>query len=200
MREHGKCHPCLGHRREFRDSIGVYQSRQACGRPVPGPFICFHLPGEKLLEGQVIQLEDGTAAYIHQVTIQKGEVSWHVPVQSGAWQPSLRLPPWLHTPEDGWYCSLCRVFLLRGWPACAAGGWQRGLHTPHTQRWAMVGTPSGKEEAELAGARRSTQALSSRRHSLAYPRAALHAFPGADHTSNCLCHKMAASLKHWHRL
>ena len=30
-------------------------------------------PGEKLLEGQVIQLEDGTTAYIHQVTIQKGE-------------------------------------------------------------------------------------------------------------------------------
>uniref|UniRef100_A0A2I3SWZ8 Zinc finger protein 76 n=1 Tax=Pan troglodytes TaxID=9598 RepID=A0A2I3SWZ8_PANTR len=31
------------------------------------------LTGEKLLEGQVIQLEDGTTAYIHQVTVQKGE-------------------------------------------------------------------------------------------------------------------------------
>lgn len=29
--------------------------------------------GEKLMEGQVIELEDGTTAYIHQVTVQKGE-------------------------------------------------------------------------------------------------------------------------------
>lgn len=29
--------------------------------------------GEKLIEGQVIELEDGTTAYIHQVTVQKGE-------------------------------------------------------------------------------------------------------------------------------
>ncbi|XP_061869819.1 zinc finger protein 76 isoform X3 [Colius striatus] len=28
-------------------------------------------PGEKLFEGQVINLEDGTTAYIHQVTVQK---------------------------------------------------------------------------------------------------------------------------------
>ncbi|EDL96912.1 rCG60573 [Rattus norvegicus] len=32
--------------------------------------------GEKLLEGQVIQLEDGTTAYIHQVTIQKESFSF----------------------------------------------------------------------------------------------------------------------------
>lgn len=31
------------------------------------------VPGEKLIEGQVIELEDGTTAYIHQVTVQKGE-------------------------------------------------------------------------------------------------------------------------------
>lgn len=29
--------------------------------------------GERLIEGQVIELEDGTTAYIHQVTVQKGE-------------------------------------------------------------------------------------------------------------------------------
>ena len=29
--------------------------------------------GEKLIEGQVIELEDGTTAHIHQVTVQKGE-------------------------------------------------------------------------------------------------------------------------------
>lgn len=114
MGEHGKCHPCLGHRHEFRDSIGVYQSRQACGRPASGlaHFSASTSPGEKLLEGQVIQLEDGTTAYIHQVTIQKGEASWHVPVQREAWQPTLRHPPWLQTPDDGWCCSLYRVFLL----------------------------------------------------------------------------------------
>lgn len=28
--------------------------------------------GEKLIEGQVIELEDGSTAYIHQVTVQKG--------------------------------------------------------------------------------------------------------------------------------
>ncbi|XP_057554650.1 zinc finger protein 76 isoform X7 [Hippopotamus amphibius kiboko] len=33
-------------------------------------------PGEKLLEGQVIQLEDGTTAYIHQVTVQKEPLSF----------------------------------------------------------------------------------------------------------------------------
>lgn len=31
------------------------------------------LPDAKLIEGQVIELEDGTTAYIHQVTVQKGE-------------------------------------------------------------------------------------------------------------------------------
>uniref|UniRef100_A0A2I3HGT5 C2H2-type domain-containing protein n=1 Tax=Nomascus leucogenys TaxID=61853 RepID=A0A2I3HGT5_NOMLE len=37
-----------------------------------GPFLSISiLTGEKLLEGQVIQLEDGTTAYIHQVTVQK---------------------------------------------------------------------------------------------------------------------------------
>lgn len=40
----------------------------------PGPLsFIFTSTGEKLLEGQVIQLEDGTTAYIHQVTVQKGE-------------------------------------------------------------------------------------------------------------------------------
>ncbi|XP_061869818.1 zinc finger protein 76 isoform X2 [Colius striatus] len=32
-------------------------------------------PGEKLFEGQVINLEDGTTAYIHQVTVQKAVTS-----------------------------------------------------------------------------------------------------------------------------
>lgn len=31
------------------------------------------VPDAKLIEGQVIELEDGTTAYIHQVTVQKGE-------------------------------------------------------------------------------------------------------------------------------
>ncbi|CAO2608802.1 Zinc finger protein 76 [Lemmus lemmus] len=71
MREHGKCNPC--HRHEFRDSVGIYQSRQACGRPASGlaHFSASASPGEKLLEGQVIQLEEGTTAYIHQVMVQK---------------------------------------------------------------------------------------------------------------------------------
>ncbi|XP_071674034.1 zinc finger protein 76 isoform X3 [Patagioenas fasciata] len=33
-------------------------------------------PGEKLIEGQVIELEDGTTAYIHQVTVQKESVAF----------------------------------------------------------------------------------------------------------------------------
>lgn len=32
-----------------------------------------------MLEGQVIQLEDGTTAYIHQVTVQKGESTARYP-------------------------------------------------------------------------------------------------------------------------
>ncbi|NWZ86457.1 ZNF76 protein, partial [Poecile atricapillus] len=34
------------------------------------------VPGEKLIEGQVIELEDGTTAYIHQVTVQKEAVAF----------------------------------------------------------------------------------------------------------------------------
>ncbi|NXS61312.1 ZNF76 protein, partial [Brachypteracias leptosomus] len=34
------------------------------------------VPGEKLIEGQVIELEDGTTAYIHQVTVQKEPVAF----------------------------------------------------------------------------------------------------------------------------
>ncbi|NXE40250.1 ZNF76 protein, partial [Ptilorrhoa leucosticta] len=34
------------------------------------------VPGEKLIEGQVIELEDGTTAYIHQVTVQKESVAF----------------------------------------------------------------------------------------------------------------------------
>lgn len=48
-------------------------------------------PGEKLLEGQVIQLEDGTTAYIHQVTIQKGEVPQHTPCAGGSGSPHKRV-------------------------------------------------------------------------------------------------------------
>eukprot|EP00070_Physeter_catodon_P028046 XP_028334940.1 zinc finger protein 76 isoform X6 [Physeter catodon] len=43
----------------------------------PGPLLSiFTSTGEKLLEGQVIQLEDGTTAYIHQVTVQKEPLSF----------------------------------------------------------------------------------------------------------------------------
>ncbi|NXX28181.1 ZNF76 protein, partial [Nicator chloris] len=34
------------------------------------------VPGEKLIEGQVVELEDGTTAYIHQVTVQKEAVAF----------------------------------------------------------------------------------------------------------------------------
>ncbi|NWW70770.1 ZNF76 protein, partial [Climacteris rufus] len=34
------------------------------------------IPGEKLIEGQVIELEDGTTAYIHQVTVEKESVAF----------------------------------------------------------------------------------------------------------------------------
>ncbi|DAA16658.1 TPA: zinc finger protein 76 (expressed in testis)-like, partial [Bos taurus] len=40
-------------------------------------FLCMRISqGDKLLEGQVIQLEDGTTAYIHQVTVQKEPLSF----------------------------------------------------------------------------------------------------------------------------
>ncbi|XP_029099519.1 zinc finger protein 76 isoform X4 [Monodon monoceros] len=43
----------------------------------PGPLLSISTStGEKLLEGQVIQLEDGTTAYIHQVTVQKEPLSF----------------------------------------------------------------------------------------------------------------------------
>lgn len=43
----------------------------------PGPLLSISAPaGDKLLEGQVIQLEDGTTAYIHQVTVQKEPLSF----------------------------------------------------------------------------------------------------------------------------
>uniref|UniRef100_A0A8C5JP75 Transcription factor IIIA n=1 Tax=Junco hyemalis TaxID=40217 RepID=A0A8C5JP75_JUNHY len=41
----------------------------------PNP-LCTKSLGEKLIEGQVIELEDGTTAYIHQVTVQKEAVAF----------------------------------------------------------------------------------------------------------------------------
>lgn len=60
----------------------------------PGPLLSISAPaGDKLLEGQVIQLEDGTTAYIHQVTVQKGEGIPGRPCHmSEARQPPLKEP------------------------------------------------------------------------------------------------------------
>lgn len=47
---------------------------QPSSGPGAGPLLSISAStGDKLLEGQVIQLEDGTTAYIHQVAVQKGE-------------------------------------------------------------------------------------------------------------------------------
>uniref|UniRef100_A0A673SXF1 IRF4-binding protein n=1 Tax=Suricata suricatta TaxID=37032 RepID=A0A673SXF1_SURSU len=57
------------------------------------------LSGEKLLEGQVIQLEDGTTAYIHQVTVQKEPLSFEdgqpVQLEDGS------MAYIHHTPKEG---------------------------------------------------------------------------------------------------
>nr|XP_008520951.1 PREDICTED: zinc finger protein 76 [Equus przewalskii] len=56
--------------------------------------------GEKLLEGQVIQLEDGTTAYIHQVTVQKEPLSFEdgqpVQLEDGS------MAYIHHTPKEGY--------------------------------------------------------------------------------------------------
>ena len=61
----------------------------------PGPLLSISTStGEKLLEGQVIQLEDGTTAYIHQVTVQKGEgILRHPCLMRQARQPPLKDSP-----------------------------------------------------------------------------------------------------------
>lgn len=59
---------------------GLFEKQAGVPRPSSGPDLRLSVStctGEKLLEGQVIQLEDGTTAYIHQVTVQKGECPRH---------------------------------------------------------------------------------------------------------------------------
>lgn len=43
---------------------------------LPRKLTCFkiHVSEEKLIEGQMIELEDGSTAFFQQVTLQKGEV------------------------------------------------------------------------------------------------------------------------------
>ncbi|XP_027976457.1 zinc finger protein 76 isoform X1 [Eumetopias jubatus] len=76
-RGHGACHLCLD--MQTVPQTGLFEKQAGVPWPSSGPALLLPIStftGEKLLEGQVIQLEDGTTAYIHQVTVQKEPLSF----------------------------------------------------------------------------------------------------------------------------
>ncbi|XP_050643598.1 zinc finger protein 76 isoform X2 [Macaca thibetana thibetana] len=81
---------------------------------------------------QTVTLSDGTTAYVQQAV--KGEKLLEGQV--------IQL-------EDGTTAYIHQVTVQKGWSTCAAGRWQHGLHTPHTQRANRVFPAEGYDPSTL---------------------------------------------------
>lgn len=165
--------PCLDHRQGCRDSNRHLPQRASTWWASASlvHFSASTSPGEKLLEGQVIQLEDGTTAYIHQVTIQKGEAP-QTPMWREVWQPQV---PSMATSSRGGLAllSLQSLSPLKMVSPCSwkTAAWPTYTTHPKVGPWAswLVGREEAWGEHKHPLPRDKTQ--------LTW-RTALHSFPG----------------------